>query len=540
VGRPVKNGFDKLAESGVSEWVRDRRGYVLWSKGSGSAAVEAGTAGMLTVFKADPRLEGSKYTAKPEPKKLTPDERAELRLRLRDQAAAEHQRVKVATARRRANLKQHGRDWDPEGYEAGVEAEALAKQPPRGERKEYRSWVEHYTGMASGLVMPKRSVFGRDTAEYIRFNGDPLAQLRPDKAVPTRGSFQHDHAKLKWPMSKRKARQHEAKYHRHPETGKLVVPLRGHHKHPATAKYLLPPGESAKRLDCLPLLDDGVTLDAAVYFGSAKVFWFVLEGCIKNDALVTWAAERPELGWRVFNTPSVTTWAGATEMNRQSREEGELVLQHELTAFVQTYVNRDDPQPFIIVADSDWSRNINVRTQADKVTSLLLRLVPNMPVLPVAPPEGDFSWTQPDGTVILHKVGLDDHLAGYTHPVTGDRVAAGSPYQLEAWKVSPTPDYIALMTVQPERLLALADYLLRNLNRNGHVPVSPAAVADILGVSRRTIYNHRDKLLDVGLLIQWIDGLYMTSNARAAGTAVVNPIMFDLIHMTVEDWLSSL
>jgi hypothetical protein len=164
-------------------------------------------------------------------------------------------------------------------------------------------------GASPGLVMPKCPVM-----EGL----DPIRpQLRSDNAIKHEPwSHRHNdmpkHELKAHLASKKRAAEHEG------------VGPNDEHWHTDTSKYVLGPGgDDAKRLDCNPLTD---------FSRPGRVF-FVIEGCIKADSLVS-------CDEKAFDVPAVAQWA-APELPLFAREhlKGERVF---------------------VVPDSDWAENSEV------------------------------------------------------------------------------------------------------------------------------------------------------------------------------------
>jgi hypothetical protein len=129
------------------------------------------------------------------------------------------------------------------------------------------------------------------------------------------------------------------------------------------AKYVFPAGEGARRLDMHPNAWPG--------FRDARRVFFVIEGCIKADAVLS-------AGEAVFSVPSVTLWRAP-----------------ELSDFAPRL--RD--VAVYIVPDSDWYANGAVLAQAMFCRSFLRRSGVTDTHVAAPPPA-------PDGG----KVGIDDLL----------------------------------------------------------------------------------------------------------------------------------
>jgi Domain of unknown function (DUF3854) len=111
------------------------------------------------------------------------------------------------------------------------------------------------------------------------------------------------------------------------------------HCHIPQGKYLFCPGaDHAKRLDLHPL--------ALPLLESAERVFFVIEGCLKADAVLS-------QGEAVFSVPSVTLWDAP-----------------ELPEFIATYLQGRE---VVIVPDADWYENRAVLTQAMLCRSFLRR-----------------------------------------------------------------------------------------------------------------------------------------------------------------------
>lgn len=103
----------------------------------------------------------------------------------------------------------------------------------------------------------------------------------------------------------------------------------GVHAHWEEKKYLLPVGPQGRRLDHNPSLTERDFIEA-------ERIWFVLEGVAKTDALT-------QAGEIAFGVPSVTCWI-APELD--------------------DWLRRLPHVPILILVDSDWVTNDDVRTQA--------------------------------------------------------------------------------------------------------------------------------------------------------------------------------
>jgi hypothetical protein len=219
-------------------------------------------------------------------------------------------------------------------------------------------------GQCGGIVIP------RYAPSFMRLPPVP-AELRPDEKVRT-GSHWHYHGaerhgeSLSIPTSGKslparfvhspvQMARHIAKVHGGINTN--AVHLDEHR-----AKYVFPPGDGAKRIDVHP--------DAWPRFRGAQRVFFVIEGCIKADAVLS-------AGEAVFSVPSVTLWRAPELAELAPRLRGSVVY---------------------IVPDSDWHENGAVLAQAMFCRTFLRRAGVDAHV--AAPPAGS------DGS----KIGIDDHL----------------------------------------------------------------------------------------------------------------------------------
>jgi hypothetical protein len=162
------------------------------------------------------------------------------------------------------------------------------------------------------------------------------AELRPDTTVVT-SSHHHYHGdtpedQLVIPTSGKplpKKWTHRPEHmQRHIEKVHGGVNDQTVHLDENRAKYVFPPGDGAKRLDMHP--------EAWTRFTTASRVFFVIEGCIKADAVLS-------AGEAVFSVPSVTLWRA-----------------HELHAFARTLRGK----VVYIIPDADWTTNGLVITQA--------------------------------------------------------------------------------------------------------------------------------------------------------------------------------
>jgi hypothetical protein len=283
-------------------------------------------------------------------------------------------------------LREHGIDpdvWEARGvlrYERGDRAikerfEPWLKKGPRKTDDEVDpGTITKVVNQSSGLLIPKFAPPG--------FPPIP-PQLRPDERVITNPlpTFHHHGPNGgEWPVYPAEAGkiagrqlmpQHvlsPQQAQRHIERAHDGINVHVVHAHdPEGAKYvMLGPN---KRIDLHPL--------AAELLPDAEVVFFVLEGALKNDAVLS-AILRDGRRQSVISVPSVTLWDPRELRALEPLLRGKTV---------------------IVVPDSDWYENEQVDAQALYVrTELRLHLDLNAFIAAPAAAEG---WD---------KVGVDDHL----------------------------------------------------------------------------------------------------------------------------------
>jgi hypothetical protein len=166
------------------------------------------------------------------------------------------------------------------------------------------------------------------------------------------------------------------------DVGEVGLRLHGHNHF---AKYLYPPGEGAKALDvhprAWPLLKAG-----------GSVVYFVMEGVLKNDAILS-------TGAAAVNCGSVTLW----------KDSG-------LERFAKKYLASFGT--VVVVPDSDWLFNRQVSHQAWELHDQLVGWLRD--VIIAAPPQKECrSCVHAQRSTLLgvlppaeHKLGVDDFLGG--------------------------------------------------------------------------------------------------------------------------------
>jgi hypothetical protein len=148
------------------------------------------------------------------------------------------------------------------------------------------------------------------------------------------------------------------------------------------------------------------------YSASEGVFFFVIEGTLKLDAVVS-------AGWPGIESGSVTLWDAYVEEPEADWEIGDfgevylyggMVGHSELEEFANRYLQG---VPTAVVCDSDWAENRLVRDQVNQAVALLAGC--GVEAVGCAPPPGEYrGWTHPfTGQPIHAKLGVDDYLAQF-------------------------------------------------------------------------------------------------------------------------------
>jgi hypothetical protein len=161
------------------------------------------------------------------------------------------------------------------------------------------------------------------------------------------------------------------------------------HQRANVAKYVFPPGKGAARIDMHP--------DAWTKFSNTPMVFFVIEGCIKADAILT-------AGYPVFSAPSVTLWDVP-----------------ELKPVIERYAKN---RVVYIVADADWYGNDQVLTQA-----LLCRTR----VLSLGAAEAHVCAPSLDFFKETGEKGVDDFLAAGRKVEDLEVLEREAPYGLAEW-----------------------------------------------------------------------------------------------------------
>jgi predicted nucleic acid-binding Zn ribbon protein len=212
------------------------------------------------------------------------------------------------------------------------------------------AWVEHKSfaakigNQSGGWIMPRNAPRGYGWRGVV-------AEIRPDQKVKT-GDHWHWHGDpelltdgpLRIPTTgkplPRKWIHTTKEMHQHIEDVHEGKHLQSVHLEENWAKYVFTPGDGAKRLDVNPYVYERYGGDA---FRDAEIVYFPLEGCIKNDSILS-------AGGVAFSIPSVT-----------------LCPWGELRRFSSELIGK----PVILVCDADWSENWMVYRQAMLIRDFL-------------------------------------------------------------------------------------------------------------------------------------------------------------------------
>jgi hypothetical protein len=262
--------------------------------------------------------------------------------------------------------------------------EAYRGLPSAGSKATMTRWA----GQSDGLLIVRHAPPGLGLA-------DPFPEMRPSKAIETRTTV-HVHPEVRpteplpnpatgQPLSPRHTHSARAMEKHIEKTKGLTHPHCGVnrddvHEHSHEAKYLFPPrpwiSKTATWVDA-----DGATQTRTSRFKDRRVnyakridvhpsalplvrersrVFFVIEGCLKADAILT-------QGEAVFSVPSVSLWDAS-----------------ELPAFAAEYLLG---KFVVIVPDADWKSNGAVVTFARLARTFLMRL--GVEAVVAAPPTCD-------------------------------------------------------------------------------------------------------------------------------------------------------
>lgn len=343
------SGFDKLKTSGVSDEVRDDRGYAEYAKGDAR-----------TIFDADPRLADGTYLVWEKTDEGWMRKTKEMSTWVKHKARASSGLV-------------------------------MPKYPLPG----------------SASLAPLAQLRPDDPVTSATYGHDHDGMTHVETGCPC-GVKRHGKDWLaRWPELGAEPAMHEVarvehengKMHRR-DDGTLHTPLDGPHHHIAQSRYLLPPGPYGQRWDTHP----HCTGDR---FLAAERVFLHLEGVIKGDALVSageLALDVPAvLMWErsprieddepSFDYPSTT---GFWEAFRPVSQRDDLLQ------FLESYVKA----PVIVVCDSDWHHNAEVATSAFCLRDWVR--ASGLDCAVAAPPEGEWLFNDRRGNPVYKKLGSDD------------------------------------------------------------------------------------------------------------------------------------
>ena len=353
--------------------------------------------------------------------------------------------------------------------------------------KRQRGFVGRVANQSDGYVIPRYAPPGLDL--------DPVAaEIRPDDAVETGAIKRHDHAKHFTDPALRS---------RHVEKEHGGIDRIGLHEHRRAAKYVFPPGplveqrywhdhkemnperrtkhiemrhKGVDRVGSHPHTykvkskDDGLAKrldvhpDAVPLFEIADWVFFVIEGCLKADAILS-------QGEAVFSVPSVTLWDAK-----------------ELQAFAARYLAG---KMVVIVPDADWAQNDLVIAQAMLCRSFLRRL-------------GLQAWVAAPPMEAGHK-GIDDYLGpvelGGGGGTLDDLVVIGRelPAAFDEWVLAEGGNPRRLPGRWADGVIRDVD-VLQNLmlhgTDDGTIRKSISTYARIMGVDKKRVSRAIESLLE--------------------------------------------
>jgi hypothetical protein len=212
----------------------------------------------------------------------------------------------------------------------------------------------------------------------------------------------------------------------------------------------------ARKLDVHPL--------ALPMFETAERVFFVIEGCIKADAILS-------AGEAVFSVPSVTLWNA-----------------DELPAFAAKYLQG---KTVYIVPDSDWAEKNEVFTQAMYCRTFLRKL--GIDALIAAPPPDESGDKQDD------KQGVDDFLgAGGS---VDDLIVLDREPPLVTLELVARADRIA-------RDVQVLDGLILHAGEDGSLGAPLGKFARVMGLDRFAVSRALEALQDLGAIE--VDGPLVT------------------------------
>jgi hypothetical protein len=298
---------------------------------------------------------------------------------------------------------------DPEGLLRKVEGY------PDAERQLVPAWPEDNANFADyiakqqpGLIIPRYAPPNLDLDHVY-------AEIRPDHAIRTR-VYKHYHARRPptdeerdevmrqkdarsdWVSDYWTLRKHIRKSRK--RGGHAGWNPNGVHWRIKRAKYIFPQGATyARRIDMLPLAWDLLKRAERVYF--------VIEGCIKSDAILSEIIRTKEAS-TVISVPSVTLWPFESDT---ALDDDHHLLAHLQSALVSELelvaeaLLRD--KEVVLVPDADWLENVLVYSQAMQLRTFLRNCDFNAHV--AAPPFKKDDPRDEDGKLLRN--GVDDYIA---------------------------------------------------------------------------------------------------------------------------------
>jgi hypothetical protein len=236
------------------------------------------------------------------------------------------------------------------------------------------------------------------------------------------------------------------------------VEVEGQHAHEYRTKDLMAPA-MARRLDVHPLAVNKIL--------RAEVVFFVIEGCLKADAVLS-------ADGAVFSVPSVSLWDAHHDA--------------ELKRFAFQYL---EGKQVVIVPDADWSENPQVLNQARMCQITLLRM--GIFTYVAAPPatyvdaSGNEHDTKGVDDFIAAEGGLEDLLA----------IDFSGPPRLEDW----VRDHA---TTRRRDVLWRMEQILWDLSvyagAEGIVTPTIRTLCRVMGVPRSTLSDHLRRFRDIGAI----------------------------------------
>jgi hypothetical protein len=337
---------------------------------------------------------------------------------------------------------------DPEGY---VHADWEDKR-----------WASRVTNQSPGLYIPRfpvspglpriqaelRPAAAIVTSSHHHYHGEE-GRLASGLTIPTTGN----HLPRRFYLDPKRMEKHIAKVHGGVNTNEV-------HLDPNIAKYVFPVGEGAKRVDLHPL--------AWSRFSKATRVFFVIEGCLKSDAVLS-------AGAAVISVPSVTLW------NTQ-----------EIHAVARGLRDKE----VYIVPDADWldPNKPEVMKQAMFLRTFLRRR--GVPDTHVAAPPYDLHVKTKGKTK-----GIDDFL------YYGGSMSDLDILEREIPKFG-LSGFLAERRIWRQNKVVRGQEVLENLvlhaNAEGRIPASLRSVASIMGVHHSRVQRGIKDLIECGAVT--VDG----------------------------------